>query len=102
MSVDGFVNDSRGSVDSLYSDFESFRDSEPLIETIQNTGAVVMGKNDAFAMAEDPDLYAENYEFQVPIFVLTHTIPYKKPVEQFKKRPAVLAIGSGQEHQMPR
>ena len=28
-----------------------------------------------FAMAEDPDWYVGNYEFQVPIFVVTHTPP---------------------------
>ncbi len=80
MSLDGFVNDGSGSVAALYPDFESFQNSEPLRETIQNTGAVVMGRN-AFAMAEDPDWFAYNYEFQVPIFVLTHTIPGKKPRE---------------------
>lgn len=80
LSVDGFVNDSSGSVAALYSDFESFRDSEPLRETIQNTGAVVMGRN-AYAMAEDPDWFAYNYEFQVPIFVVIHEIPAKKPKE---------------------
>ncbi len=80
MSLDGFVNDGNGSVAALYPDFESFQVSEPLRETIQSTGAVVMGRN-AFAMAEDPDWFAYNYEFQVPIFVLTHTIPDKKPKE---------------------
>lgn len=32
-------------------------------------------------MAEDPDSYAGNYEFQVPIFVLTHDVPKKRPKE---------------------
>lgn len=32
-------------------------------------------------MAEDPDSYAGNYEFQVPIFVLTHEPPKKHPKE---------------------
>ncbi|HBY98525.1 MAG: dihydrofolate reductase family protein [Ardenticatenaceae bacterium] len=27
----------------------------------------------------DPDWYVGNYEFQVPIFVLTHTVPEKLP-----------------------
>ncbi len=32
-------------------------------------------------MAHDPDSYAGNYEFQVPIFVLTHTVPHRRPKE---------------------
>lgn len=32
-------------------------------------------------MTQDPDFYAENYEFQVPIFILTHTPPHKRPEE---------------------
>ena len=80
MSVDGFVNDRSGSVGALYADLDILRDTESLRESIQNTGAVVMGRN-AFMMAEDPDSYADNYEFQVPIFVLTHHAPKKKPKE---------------------
>jgi dihydrofolate reductase len=80
MSPDGFINDRGGSVDALYPDLKTLRDTEPLRESIQNTGAVVMGRN-AFAMAEDPDLYAGNYEFQVPIFVLTHEVPRRRPKE---------------------
>ncbi len=76
MSVDGFVNDIRNSMASLYSDFKALVDSGPLKESIQKTGAVVMGKN-SFAPAEDPDWYAFNYEFQVSIFVVTHEIPSK-------------------------
>jgi dihydrofolate reductase len=53
-------------------------ESEPLREAIRDTGAVVMGRH-AFAMADDPDWYAGNYEFQVPIFVLTHALPQKQP-----------------------
>jgi dihydrofolate reductase len=37
-----------------------------------------MGRQ-AYAMADDPDWYAGNYEFQVPIFVLTHTVSGKQP-----------------------
>jgi dihydrofolate reductase len=83
MSLDGFINDRGGSVDALYPDLDKLRDTEPLRESIQNTGAVVMGWN-AFAMAEDPDLYAGNYEFQVPIFVLTHEVPRRRPKETGK------------------
>ena len=80
MSLDGFINDRSGSVGALYLDFDTLRDSEPLKESIQNTGAVVMGWN-AFAMAEDPDWYAGNYEYQVPIFVLTDEVPERPPKE---------------------
>jgi len=49
-------------------------------EAIRRTGAVVMGWK-AFAMAADPDSYAGNYEFQVPIFVLTRAAPSRRPRE---------------------
>lgn len=80
MSLDGFINDRDGSVASLYADMDELRNTEPLQEAIRTTGAVVMGRN-AFAMADDPDSYAGNYEFQVPIFVLTHQVPTKHPKE---------------------
>lgn len=80
MSIDGFINDRRGSVEALYPDLAAWRETEPGKESIQNTGAVVMGRN-SFAMAEDPDWFAGNYEYQVSIFVLTHQPPEKHPKE---------------------
>jgi dihydrofolate reductase len=80
ISLDGFVNDRDGSVQALYSDLTAWRETEPGKESIENTGAVVMGRN-SFAMSEDPDWFAENYEYQVPIFVLTHEPPKKHPRE---------------------
>lgn len=80
ISVDGFVSDRKGSIDALYSDFAEFVASEPLKQSIAKTGAAVMGRK-TFALAEDPDSYAVDYEYQVPIFVLTHQIPSKKPRE---------------------
>lgn len=80
MSLDGFVNDRAGSVDALYPDFAALQASQPMQESIRNTGAVVMGWN-AFAMAEDPDWYAGNYEYQVPIFVVTRAAPARHPRE---------------------
>ena len=79
MSLDGFVQDGRGSVAELYSDFGELHDVASFQETIRNTGAVVMGKR-AFEMGE-PDSYAGAYEFQVPIFVLTHAVPERHPLE---------------------
>ena len=80
MSLDGFINDRHGSVEALYPDLADLRDIDPLKESIQNTGAVVMGRN-SFAMSENPDWFAGNYEYQVPIFVLTHQPPKKQPKE---------------------
>jgi hypothetical protein len=38
----------------LYPDLDTLRNTEPLRDAIQNTGAVVMGWN-AYAMSEDPE-----------------------------------------------
>ena len=78
MSLDGFINDRTGSVDALYPDLAAWRETDSGKESIQNTGAVVMGRN-SYAMSEDPDWFAGNYEYQVPIFVLTHRPPAKMP-----------------------
>lgn len=80
MSLDGFVNDEQGSVDQLYPDLEMLRASAIRREQIASTGAVVMGWN-SFAMADDPDWYAGNYEHQVPIFVVTRDAPLRRPKE---------------------
>jgi len=80
MSLDGFINDRNGSVAALYPDLADWRETESGKESIQNTGAVVMGRN-SYAMSEDPDWFAGNYEYQVPIFVLTHAPPEKHPEE---------------------
>jgi dihydrofolate reductase len=77
VSLDGLVNDRDGSVAALYPDMDALHASESLQEAIRTTGAVVMGRR-TFAMG-DPDWYAGNYEFQVPIFVVTHTPPARLP-----------------------
>src|SRR5438270_12088143 len=71
MSLDWFMNDRHGDVSRLYPDLEALRRTEMLQEEIRTTGAVVMGRH-AYDMAEG-DL--TGYEYQVPIFVLTHHIP---------------------------
>ena len=78
ISLDGFVNDRTGSVEVLYPDLAALAETEPLRESIRDTGAVVMGRH-SFDMAEDPDWFAGNYEYQVPIFVLTHQPPETMP-----------------------
>lgn len=78
MSLDGYLNDSNGSVDALYPDLDTWRESETGKESIQKTGAVIMGRN-SFDMAEDQDSFAGNYEYQVPIYVITHRLLEKVP-----------------------
>ena len=79
VSLDGFINNRNGSVERLYSDLSNWLETDMGKESIQNTGAVVMGWN-SFAMAEDPD-WPLDYEYQVPIFVLTHHPPQQQPKE---------------------
>ena len=71
MSLDGFINDRFGSVASLYPNLEELRETELLQVSMRATGAVVMGRR-AFDMAQGD---FTDYEYQVPIFVLTHHPP---------------------------
>ena len=73
VSLDGFVADHTGSVERI-SDPTVLHDADYMNALIAETGAVVMGRR-SFDMAEDPDWYVGHYEFQVPIFVLTHQPP---------------------------
>ena len=45
-------------------------------------GAVVMGRR-TFEMG-DPDTFADDYEYQVPIFVVTHHPPERQPKENHR------------------
>ena len=73
MSLDGFANDRNGDVGRLYPDLEALRKTEMLREEMATTGAVVMGRR-AYDMAEGD---FTGYEFQTPIFVVTHRPPLK-------------------------
>lgn len=80
ISLDGFAEDDQGSVGALYPDLDMLKETEYMNESILTTGAVVMSKKE-FGGAEDPDLYAEGYEYQVPIFIFTDKAPEKHPKE---------------------
>jgi dihydrofolate reductase len=77
MSLDGFVADPDGDVNCLYHDLETLQGTSYMTDAIAATGAVIMGRK-TFEMG-DPDSYVGNYEFQVPIFVLTHHPPRVLP-----------------------
>ena len=76
-SLDGFVSDRDGRVGRLFTDLADMPETDSGREQIAQTGAVVMGRR-TFAMG-DPDSYVGTYEYQVPIFVLTHEPPRKPP-----------------------
>ena len=76
MSLDGFVNDPSGSVDRLYPDLGALQLTEWLQQSIRETGAVLMGRG-TYDMAGGD---FTGYEYQVPIFVVTHRPP-EKPAE---------------------
>jgi len=78
ISLDGFINDGNGSAERLSPDFSELLEAPFFKEQVQNTGAVIMGKN-VYEMA-DPFMWVnDDYEFQVPILVLTHMPPAKYP-----------------------
>jgi dihydrofolate reductase len=77
MSLDGFIRRADGNEDVYEGSYDA---SELLEELIRDTGSVLMGRN-AFNMSESPDWYADNYEYQVPIFVITHDAPSLQPKE---------------------
>lgn len=79
MSLDGFVSDAEGSAGRLYPDLADWRHTDHGKAAIEATGAVLMGRR-SFAMG-DPDSFVGNYEFQVPIFVVTHRPPEKPPAQ---------------------
>jgi dihydrofolate reductase len=76
-SLDGFVADQSGSADRLYTDLAELHDTEYMRSIIEETGAVLMGRH-SFEMG-DPDGYVGNYEFQLPIFVVTSSPPTVPP-----------------------
>jgi dihydrofolate reductase len=79
ISLDGFVADKGGGVGRLYADLADLQGTAYMKAMIDETGAVVMGRR-TFKMG-DPDAYVGNYEFQVPIFVVTHEPPPVHPKE---------------------
>jgi dihydrofolate reductase len=78
VSLDGFFEDADGSADALYQDLEALQGTAYLKAIQAETGAGLMGRR-TFDMAGDPDSYADSYELQVPLFVVTHRPPDRAP-----------------------
>ena len=71
ISLDGFVNDRNGSVAALYPDLGELGQTDMLQEAIKKTGAVIMGRY-TYEMANGD---FTGYEYQVPLFIVTHQAP---------------------------
>jgi dihydrofolate reductase len=78
LSLDGFMADRNGDLSPLYPDLDALRQSAYLQEQIRNTGAAIMGRYTYDLGLGD----LSDYEFQVPIFVLTHNPPAEGPKGQ--------------------
>lgn len=77
MSIDGFWADADGK--SVFPVAE-MHDAGLIAPLVFRTGAVVMSRA-SFNMADDPDWYADNYEYQVPVFVFGSAPPSNPPCE---------------------
>jgi dihydrofolate reductase len=71
MSLDGFISDRDGNVGRLYPDLAALAESDFFRESLKTTGAVLMGRR-TYDMGQGD--YTD-YEYQLPIFVVTHTPP---------------------------
>lgn len=100
ISRDGFVADANGDVTPLYPDLiqGSMATNELVRESIESTGAVVMGRS-AYDMAQGD---FTDYEYQVPIFVLTHHPPEEGPKGQSDGGLTVEFVTDGLEHAIER
>lgn len=79
ISLDGYINNRDHDIDRLYAGSGDWKETDDGKVMMARTGAVVMGRT-IFEMGE-ADLYADHYEFQVPLFIVTHTPPEKHPKE---------------------
>ena len=77
ISIDGFAADENLDAGRLYPDLAALRHTACMKDAIEQTGAVLVGRR-TFEMG-NADSYVGNYEFQVPIFVLTHHPPSVAP-----------------------
>lgn len=71
MSLDGFVQGRDGKTTLLYPAFDELMASDLMQEIIATTGAVVMGRTTYDRSQGD----YTGYEFQVPLFIVTHKTP---------------------------
>ena len=77
ISLDGFVADQNGNAGRLYPDLAALRHTAYMKDAIEQTGQSSWGEGRS--RWGTPTRNVGNYEFQVPIFVLTHHPPSVAP-----------------------
>ncbi len=78
VSLDGYINDKNGNAGSINPDFSELLNASSFKQMIEDTGAVVMGRH-VYEMADPFAWINDDYEFQVPLFIVTHMPPEKFP-----------------------
>lgn len=78
MSLDGFINDRNGNAAVLSPDFDELLAAPSFKTMTESTGAIIMGRN-TYEMADPFTWINEDYEYQLPLFILTHNVPEKYP-----------------------
>lgn len=81
-SLDGFCADVRG--ESVLP-VGNMHQSGMVACLVEMCGAVVMSRR-SFETVKDPDWFADNYELQAPIFVVTDQRPQRQPKENRRLR----------------
>ena len=71
MSLHGYTTNRNGETSRLYRDFGPLDENEAVLEAMRTTGAVIMGRRN-YDMGNGD---FTGYEFQTPIFVVTHHPP---------------------------
>ncbi len=82
ITIDGYWADAKGESIFPIEEMHGAGLVQPLSE---RAGAAVLSRR-SFEMAEDPNWYADNYELQVPLFVVTGSVPSRHPKENGKLR----------------
>jgi dihydrofolate reductase len=80
LSLDGHSADRHGRLEPLYPNLAALVQTDMLQESIRSTGAVVMGRR-TFDMGSREYWSAGDYEYRVPIFVVTHQPPAGRPTD---------------------
>jgi len=78
ISLDGFMADRNRNAGSLSPDFEELLEAPSFQQMIEDTGAVIMGRG-TYDMADPFMWITDDYEFQVPLFIVTHNPPAEYP-----------------------